>query len=255
MSLGIDVSVIVNAHREGLIAQSSLVSISRAKAHAQHHGLNIEAIVVLDRADSLTKHIVEQWNEFNVRILYVDHGDLGLSRNDGVLAAAGKWIAFIDADDLWCETWLTYALAAARHDARNIVWHPEVNVFFGVHKYIFMHIDMDADEYDPLSLCQSNYWTSACLAKRDIFVATPYPRTELDGQIGYEDWSWNLSVIGKGAIHKIVKATGHAIRSKHGSLVKQARWSGAIPKPDSLFRKYLFANHAVCRETGQFGKK
>src|ERR1700729_3419142 len=122
MTIRMDVTVIANAHREGLIARSSLLSISRAMAHARNHGFNIEAIVVLDRADSLTKHVVEQWEESNARIFCVDHGDLGLSRNDGIIAAAGEWIAFIDADDLWCETWLTYALSAAKYDTRNVVW-------------------------------------------------------------------------------------------------------------------------------------
>jgi glycosyltransferase involved in cell wall biosynthesis len=255
MTSNIDVTVVANAHREGLIARPSLLSISRAKVHARQHGFNIEVIVVLDRADSLTRRIVEQWEESDVRILSVDHGDLGLSRNDAVTVAAGDCVAFIDADDLWCETWLSYALTAARQDTRKIVWHPEVSVYFGVHKHIFIHIDMESDEYDPLSLCQSNYWTSACLGKRDIFSSTPYPRTEFNSQIGHEDWSWNLSVIGRGAVHKIVKATGHAIRSKHRSLVKQAHSSGAIPKPDNLFRKYLFANLARIREMGRFEKR
>ena len=50
------------------------------------------------------------------------------------------------------------------------MWHPEVCVFFGVNRYIFMHVDMELDGYDPLSLCQSNYWTSACFANRAIFA-------------------------------------------------------------------------------------
>src|SRR5262249_6352570 len=131
MKLGVDVTVAVNAHQEGLVAQPSLRSVSRAKAHAREQGINVEVVVVLDKADSLTKGIVERWEESNVHVLNVAHGDLGLSRNDAVIAAAGEWVAFIDADDLWCETWLSYAVAAARRDAREIVWHPEVCVFFG----------------------------------------------------------------------------------------------------------------------------
>jgi glycosyltransferase involved in cell wall biosynthesis len=255
MKLGIDVTVVVNAHREGLIARPSLLSISRAKAHAEERGLNVEVIVVLDRADSVTMGIVERWEESDVRVLRVDHGDLGLSRNYGVNAAAGEWVAFIDADDLWCETWLNYAVVAARHDRRKIVWHPEVSVYFGVHKHIFMHMDMESDGYDPLSLCQSNYWTSSCFANRAIFVSTPYPRSELACQIGHEDWSWNLSVIGKGAIHKVVKTTGHAIRSKRESLLRDANLAGAFPKPDNLFRKYLFDSQASFQKVKQFGKR
>ena len=63
MKRGFDVTIVVNAHREGLIARPSLLSVSRAKAHAMQQGLNVEAIVVLDRADSLTLGIVKKWAE------------------------------------------------------------------------------------------------------------------------------------------------------------------------------------------------
>jgi glycosyltransferase involved in cell wall biosynthesis len=236
----VDITAVVNAHREGLIIHSSLMSVSRAKAHAEKSGFKVEIIVVLDRADALTTRMVENWREKSVQIIRVDNGDLGKSRNDAIDKASGDWIAFLDADDLWCTTWLGRALAAATYDQRNIVWHPEVNIIFGSHPNIFRHIDMESDEFDPLSLCASNLWTALCMARRSLFAAVPYPWTNLENKIGYEDWGWNMAAIGQGAIHKIVQGTGHAIRAKPGSLVKKTSLAGAIPKPDKLFRNYLF---------------
>jgi len=241
----IDATAVINCHREGLIARPSLLSVSKAKAHAQRLGFNIEIIVVADRTDLLTKFVIENWEEPDVQILFVDNGDLGLSRNEAVMVASGEWISFIDADDLWGETWLSYALRAAKFDARNIVWHPEVSVIFGAFQYIYRHIDMETDEYDAFSLCAKNYWTSACMVRRIFCYEVPYPRTDLEGKIGFEDWSWNLSAIGRGAIHKVVINTGHAIRKKEDSLVKRTTQAGAVPKPDETFREYLFTVQAA----------
>ena len=240
----VDITAVVNAHREGLIIHSSLMSVSRAKVHAEKSGFRVEIIVVLDRADTLTAKMAENWREKSVQIIRVDNGDLGQSRNNAIDKASGEWIAFLDADDLWCEAWLSLALAAATYEKRNIVWHPEVNVIFGAHPNIFRHIDMESEEFNPLSLCASNLWTALCLARRSLFAEVPYPWTNLENKIGYEDWGWNMAAIGHGAIHKIVRGTGHAIRSNPGSLVKKTSLAGAIPKPDKNFRDYLFEYQA-----------
>lgn len=233
------ISVVINAHREGLIATPSLRSVSRAKQFANAKGYSVEVIVVLDKADDLTRQVVKGWDEAGVQVVELSLGDLGLARNHGVKAASGEFVAFLDADDLFGENWLGEALDAAAHDRRNIIWHPEVNIYFGLHNHIFRHIDMEADEFDRLSLAAGNCWTSLCVARRDFLSKTPYPATDLSKRIGFEDWGWYRQTIAAGAIHKNVKGTGHAIRTKAGSLVKLTAASSAIPCPTDLFRKLL----------------
>jgi glycosyltransferase involved in cell wall biosynthesis len=236
------ITAAVTAHREGLVARASLLSLSRAKSHAEAHGYEVETIVVLDQADALTTEVVEEWckSETGIQIVQVDNGDPGLSRNDAVTRASGEWVAFLDADDLWCETWLTHSLQAAQSDRREVVWHPEVMIYFGTRACLFRHIDMESAEFRPSALLISNHWTSLCVATRALLLAVPYQKTDLENKIGYEDWAWNLAVMERQAIHKVVPGTGHAIRTKSSSRNMSADHAGAIPDPHTrltcLFR-------------------
>lgn len=184
----------------------------------------------------------------------MDNGDPGQSRNDAVAVASGSWIAFLDADDLWDEHWLNEGLKAARGDSREIVWHPEVSLYFGAELRIFRSIDMELNEFELTSLLASNYWTALCLARRTLLLNVPHPRTDLRKKVGHEDWSWNLEVIEHGAMHKVVPGTGHGIRAKaSGSVMRTSTAAGAIPKPSNVFRK-LLEDKARAR-TGKVGSE
>jgi glycosyltransferase involved in cell wall biosynthesis len=236
-----DVTAIINAHREGLLAQPSLRSLSEAVKKAEDAGLTVEIVSVLDRPDPTTREVFERFanEQRNIRLMDVDHGDPGLSRNSGVSAAQGAWIALLDADDLWCSNWLSDAYRAAESDGRQVAWHPEVNVYFGINPHIFTHVDMEDPSYEHAGLALYNYWTSLCLAPRSLFLEVPYRGSALNQQIGYEDWTWNMDVVASGALHKIVPGTGHAIRMKEVSVLRQTNAMRSLPIPSELFRHLL----------------
>jgi glycosyltransferase involved in cell wall biosynthesis len=237
----VEITAIVNAHREGLLAYPTLLSLRQAVEHAEDRGLCVELLFVLDRADYATTEVFKAnaVGAKRTRIVMVDHGDLGLSRNSGALAAQGEWLAFLDADDLWCANWLSAAHAAAAIDPRNVVWHPEVSVYFGEHFHILNHIDSEDPAYNVALLAMANYWTSLCFVRRSLVLQVPYPESDLRNQIGFEDWGWNMATIESGALHKVVPSTGHAIRVKPTSLVKETTSASCLPHPSAMFRRIL----------------
>lgn len=246
----INISCIVNAHREGLLAHASLLSLKQAVNHARDHGAQVEAIAVLDRPDPLTLEVFENFSRDHLplKLVKVDFGDLGRARNAGVANVEGEWIAFLDSDDLWGANWLAAARRAAEADPRSIVWHPEANVYFGVRPHLFLHVDMDDQGYLPSSLAVANHWTALCFARKALFLEVPYRPTDLRTQIGYEDWHWNMEVIAHGAVHKTVRGTAHAIRTKRASLVQSSNAAGCIPGTTKMFRQLLTRPRAPNRD-------
>lgn len=234
-----NISVIINAHREGLLAVASLRSLAQAKMIAEQQGLSVETIAVLDRCDEITADVFEERTYLDCEILRVDNGDLGRSRNNGVTHTRGEWIAFLDADDLWGENWLAEAFISANSDNRMVVWHPEANLYFGVVQHIFRHVDMDDLEFDPLNLIFKNYWTALSFTRKTTVIDIPYPVTDLSRGIGYEDWSWNQEVIARGGIHKVVRGTAHAIRARNHSLLRTTAAGASIPYPTDMYRNML----------------
>jgi len=235
-----DITAVINGHNEGLLAYPSLKSLDESVRQAEQRGIKVQIIAVLDRPDKLTIEVVESYARgLPIQIITVDYGDLGLSRNVAVNASKGKWIAFLDADDIWGSNWLWAAYQSAEREPRKVVWHPEVNVYFGALPHLMLHVDMDDAEYDQIGLAYTNYWTSLCFVEKDIAIGVPYSRTQMDDQIGYEDWSWNMEIIAHGALHKVVPQTAHAIRMKNISLVKITTSAGCLPRPSNMFRQML----------------
>lgn len=235
----VDITVVLNAHNEGILAHPTVLSLHQAKLHAERHGLTVEVIIVQDKPSPETLEYFNECKVLDFTTLRVSFADCGLSRNAGAQAATGKWIAFLDADDLWCASWLTACHESAVTDPRDIVWHPEANQYFATEPYIFVHVDMEDPSFDLLTLMTNNYWTSLSFARRELYLSYPYPPTHLDTQLGYEDWSWNALTISQGILHKIVPATMHFLRQKPLSILRQTAASFALMYPTPLFKDFL----------------
>lgn len=252
----VQVTVVINGHREGLIAAPTIRSALRAQRFAAVHDINVELLAVLDRPDVVTVDTFRAFASAGLEILKVDNGDPGPSRNAGVEAARGDWVAFLDADDLFGETWLVEAHKWAAKDDREVVWHPEVNLYFGGRQGLFRHVDMESHEFDILSLLLSNYWTALCFARRSLLFKCPYQESNLARQLGYEDWGWNVHVVEKGAIHKKVPGTIHAIRVKPAlvSVNQRSIEQGCLPQPSGLFRELIARRCRNPKSTSRVGQ-
>ncbi len=235
-----DITVILNGHREGLLANASCSSLELAKAAAEKAGIAVEVLVILDRADRVTAEFFHNRVPADWKLVPVNFGDLGHSRNEGVRLARGRWIAFLDADDLFSVNWLLAAFIAAEHDHRVVAWHTEFDILFCREAEIFKNYDMDRDTFDVALLIGKNMWSALCFSSKSLLLSCPYQETQHVKQIGYEDWAWNQDVLGRGAIHKTVSHTCHFIRLKEtGSLNLEATAARCIPWPSDYLLNIL----------------
>jgi glycosyltransferase involved in cell wall biosynthesis len=248
MSSCYDISIVLTAHREGMLAHPTLRSALKARACAEANGLKVELIVTLDDSDSKTQEyfneVATELKSDGLIILVVQTRNLSAARNNAIKKAAGRFIALLDGDDLWCAEWLVAAYRAAQADTRRIAWHPQYTIGFGECEEVLITADMEDPRFRLLDLCLHNYWTALAFAERAIFLETPYRLSNFElTRFGYEDWTWNCDTILHGVLHKIVPETSHFVRRKSGaeSLLRRSDAINCLPIPSDLFRLDLTA--------------
>jgi glycosyltransferase involved in cell wall biosynthesis len=91
----ISVSVIIPAYNAEKFIVETIQSLQRQTFS------DFEIIVIDDGSTDQTASLVMQIKEPRLRVLSVEHQGLSATRNRGVAASQGEFIAFLDADDLW----------------------------------------------------------------------------------------------------------------------------------------------------------
>lgn len=231
MATAIDISVVLTAHREGVLSGVTARSARDAIAHAAAAGLTCEVVLVLDRASQATAAVLESaFGSLPLQVLRTDEGDPGQARNQGILAACGSFACFLDGDDLWSTNWLIEAhrLVTSRPDC---VAHSACNMVFGNEKNLWWHIDSEGALFDADYLTWGNYWDAMSFARTELYRAFPFRKNDLKLGFGHEDWYWNVVTLEAGHAHKPVPGTMHFKRRRTGSQMALVDQAGALRWP------------------------
>lgn len=245
-------TVLVNAHREGRYLTAAIRSVHEALVVAElEPPKDAEILLVMDRPDDITVDVANLLDVPGLRRIVVDHGDLGSSRNAGIVEARGQYLALLDADDVWGSHWIRRGLADPRIDDTAIM-HPQMAVTFPDRINCWQSPDMADPAFHVTRLLIENCWTSLALARTEVFRAFPYRTTHDHRQYGYEDWAWNGDTIAAGFSHHIVPETVHFIRKRNSSLSASSSTAGALPIPHALTAAKA---RAIMQEQGLLAKR
>lgn len=233
-------SIIVTAHREGLIAHKTMRSVERAVTRLEKAALSYEIIVSIDRGDETTVNYFKNYRGLPITIYQWDHGDLSGSRNSAIAKAHGRFVAFIDADDLMSENWLYDGLRLLLQKTYGkYVAHSAYTIEFEGADAIVQKTGYTNKDQDMLLSVLSGRWNSVIIAP--IILLKKFPYVPNSPGYGYEDWYLSCCLIDNDVKNVLVPETAIFVRRKaSGSEWARQKTSRSLLHAHAIFSPSRF---------------
>lgn len=234
-----DISAVLTAHGETVLAGPTMRSAEAAIARAEQAGLTVERLVGMDNATPECRAFFanpehDAWTKLDFAFR-----DQGKARNALAAAATGRWIAFLDADDLWSENWLVEAakaMRAAEAAGERAVIHPEINWVFDKNANVIVNMDSDDPLFEPRFFYFRNFYDALALAPREAHLAIPYADRDLPKGYAFEDMQWAVETVAAGYVHRIARDTIIFKRRRTESQTTRASHRGVVIRPLDAMR-------------------
>jgi hypothetical protein len=226
-----DLTLIVTAHDETAVCGPTMRSADLAVEAARARGFTVQPIIGLDAATEATSAYFMQphFDHWERRVL--QEGDLGKVRNAMVPETDGRYIAFLDADDLFSENWLAEgvaALDAAGERGERAIAHPELNVVFDGDRVVLVNIDQSSPLFTPHYLYFRHYYDSLCLAPREAHLEVPYVTRDVPNGLSFQDFQFTIETLAADWRHIVVRDTIIFKRRRDVSLVTESNTRKSI---------------------------
>lgn len=226
-----DLTVIVTAHDETAVCGPTMRAADLAVAAARSRGFTVQTIIGLDDATEATAAYFGQsrFDHWERRIF--TERELGRVRNALVPDTDGRYIAFLDADDLFSVNWLVegvVALDEAAADGVRAIAHPELNVIFDGARTVLLNIDQRSQLFTPHYLYVRHYYDSLCMAPREAHLEIPYVTRDVPNGLSYQDFQFTIESIDAGWQHRVVRDTIIFKRRRDFSLVTESNTRRSI---------------------------
>ncbi|MDO4746781.1 MAG: glycosyltransferase [Candidatus Saccharibacteria bacterium] len=237
MKKDIVLTVGITAHAEGVLAHKTMKAVFAGLEELDAKKYPYEIIVHIDNGTEPTINYFKRYEkDKRIRIINSHFGDLGMSRNCIAENARGKYISFLDADDMLSSNWYVSALKRIEESKDTIMIHPNIQFNFGAGTRLEFTERKDSFEKyeDAIVLAGVNRWCSAIMGERKTFLKYPYMKTE--NGYGYEDYCLNSNTVGHGIKHMVARDTVMFYRQKaEGSLLTSSNSDRVIQPYVSLF--------------------
>jgi len=111
-----DISVIMPTYNRGDIIGESIESVLNQKYK------NFELIVVNDGGDDRVKTTVQELNDARIKYIKIKHSGLSGALNAGLREAKGKYVSYLDDDDIYYPNHLATLIKIAKEKNRDFVY-------------------------------------------------------------------------------------------------------------------------------------
>lgn len=223
--MSVDLTLVVTAHDETAVCGPTMRSADLAVAAARERGYTVQTVLGLDAASEETTAYFAQscFDHWDHRVL--DEGDLGRARNRLVPECQGRYVAFLDSDDLFSENWLAEAIAAldaAAEQGERAIAHPELNAVFDGQRSLWLNIDQGSPLFSPHYLYLRHYYDSLCMAPKEAHLEVPYVSRDVPNGLSYQDFQFTIETLDAGWRHLAVRDTIIFKRRRDFSLVTES---------------------------------
>ena len=209
MAKKVDISVIVTAHTEGLIAHKTILSLIKSieLLKGKYPQIKYEIIINLDKSNQETIDYYSRYSDDNSFALYqTNYGNVADARNYAINKARGKYIALIDGDDMVSSNWLLKAYELALTKNGDYILHPNIQIQFDMDLSrigLWIMGDTLGRERDRIIMTQFNRWVSTLFAPKTVFNTVHY-RPPINGY-GYEDYLFNADTTAKNIVAGVIQ--------------------------------------------------
>ncbi|SAK69597.1 glycosyltransferase [Caballeronia ptereochthonis] len=251
----IDVSVVLNMHREGPFIKATLASLNACAQTARAGGLKCELIAVFDRSDEST---IKVFTESSIegfakhKVVHTDVGSLGLARNAGIDHASGEYIWTADGDDLVSSNAMLelHRLVSAKGPGDYVAY---VNYLVAFGEIFFVSKYFDGDHLTVADFAMDHPFVSRIFIKRSVFSKLRYIDLRLTEGFAYEDWEFVTRLRREGFQFLVAPDTAMYYRQRPQSLLRQANGLSAKLIPHTpLFEPKWYAEE-LARERSRIG--
>ncbi len=241
-----DVSLVLNLHSDGPWLLRTLISLEAAAVYAQRFDISVELVAVLDRTDHGTEQVLARFSGVgfgSCQLIRVDNGSLGLSRNDGVAVARGRYLLMCDGDDMLSFNSIADMYVQANRAGPDCLIFPEYVFAFGDRYQVGRYFPLDC--VTPLAFVAAHPFTSRMLVHHSIPRKYPFVDARLSPGYAYEDWHFNAECVAAGYNVEIARDTILFYRQRPRSLLRKADAVSVLQIPPTrLFQPEIFMRRA-----------
>ncbi|WP_370512290.1 glycosyltransferase [Skermania sp. ID1734] len=244
--LGTAVTINITAHREGYLLHKSLRAVESGANLARCKGVKgLQLNIHLDDSDELTRTVAMNFvrNHPEFHIFENCFKSPAVSRNFLIEMSDGKYIQFVDGDDLFTANFFYAAYECAeRHEIPAVFSANYVIDFNRNVRHEIVKICTTTDEpLRRMNLVAENPYVSQNLVHGAIYREIHYDRTTHG--YGFEDWHWNTKVLAAGYEFIVVPETAfYYRRGKANSVLVEHQGKALMPSP--LFNPVHFSQLA-----------
>lgn len=221
-----DLTVALTAHSESVVAGPTMRSVDAAIHAAEVSGFRIERLLGFDTPGVACRAFMTQPLLSTWKTVDLEFRDQGKMRNELAKLSHGRWIAFLDADDLFSENWLVEAamiIKRAESVGDHVIVHPEINWVFDAGSFVFSKPAQEDSLFNPYYFYCANYYDALCIAPREAWLECPYADRAVGKGFAYEDWQWAIETMANGWRHVVAENTIIFKRRRDTSQTLEAR--------------------------------